>query len=84
MFVRTLTGKGKGRSGCGRLAIGKMYKHLLFRFAFLEGGWEIMHVAFFFAIVCFKSLSFGRFSDTKIKQLIFLLNKMKHVCNLFF
>ena len=29
----------------------KMYKHL-FRFAFLEGGWEIMHVAFFFAIVC--------------------------------
>ena len=52
MFVRTLTGKGKGRSGCGRLAIGKMYKHL-FRFAFLEGGWEIMHVAFFFAmIVC--------------------------------
>ena len=28
MFVRTLTGKGKGRSGCGRLAIDKMYKHL--------------------------------------------------------
>ena len=51
MFVRTLTGKGKGRSGCGRFAIGKMYKHL-FRFAFLEGGWEIMHVAFFFTIVC--------------------------------
>ena len=51
MFVRTLTGKGKGRGGCGRLAIGKMYKHL-FRFAFWGGGWEIMHVAFFFAIVC--------------------------------
>ena len=51
MFVWTLTGKGKGRSGCGRLAIGKMNKHL-FRFVFLEGGWEIMHVAFFFAIVC--------------------------------
>ena len=40
MFVRTLT--GKGGSGCGRLAIGKMYKHL-FRFAFSEGGWEIVY-----------------------------------------
>ena len=50
MFVRALTGKGRGRSGCGRLASGKMYKHL-FRFAFLERGWEIMHVTFFFAIV---------------------------------
>ena len=41
MFVRTLT--GKGGSGCGRLAIGQMYKHFLLRFAFLEGGWEIVH-----------------------------------------
>ena len=57
MFVRTLTGKEKGRSGCGRLAIGKMYKHL-FLFAVLEGGWETMHVAFFFAIVCEKSFEF--------------------------
>ena len=40
MFVRTLT--GKGGSGCGRLAIGKMYKHL-FRFAFWGGGWEIVY-----------------------------------------
>ena len=40
MFVRTLT--GKGGSGCGMLAIGKIYKHL-FRFAFLEGGWEIIY-----------------------------------------
>ena len=39
IFVRALT--GKGGSGCGRLPIGKMYKHLL-RFAFLEGGWEIV------------------------------------------
>ena len=31
--------------------VGKMYKHL-FRFAFLDRGWEIIHVAFFFAIVC--------------------------------
>ena len=23
-----------------------------YHIAFLEGGWEIMHVAFFFAIVC--------------------------------
>ena len=40
MFVRTLT--GKGGSGCGRLVIGKMYKHL-FRFAFLEGGWKLIY-----------------------------------------
>ena len=40
MFVRTLTGK-RG-SGCGSLATGKMYQHL-FRFAFLEGSWEIVY-----------------------------------------
>ena len=40
MVFRTLTGKGE--SGCGRLAIGKMYKRL-FRFAFLEGGWGIVN-----------------------------------------
>ena len=66
MFVRTLTGKGKGRSGCGRLAIGKMYKHL-FRFAFLEGGWEKC-MSLSFSRLCVKSLSFGTFSDTGIKQ----------------
>ena len=41
MFVRTLT--RKGGSGCGRLAIGKICKHLLFRFGFMEGGWEIVY-----------------------------------------